>query len=280
MNTGFPHLLQHGLDLSNGPVVMGVLNVTPDSFSDGGKYLSPDMAVLRARAIADEGAGIIDIGAESTKPGYKPVPADEEWYRLQPVLEGLAEFSATYSIDTMKAKIAYRSLELLKGRNVIINDVWGLQNDPAMAGVVAGAKVPIVIMHNREKAVEGIDIISDIMCFFDRSLTIAENAGVSPENIILDPGLGFGKTLQQNTIIIKRVTELTRLGFPILIAASRKRFVGAIIDAPVEKRVFGTIGAHLSAIARGAHIVRAHDVKAHVEAIKLWQSINEAPDAA
>lgn len=272
--------MQHGIDLSNGPLVMGVLNVTPDSFSDGGKYLSPDMATLRARAIVDEGAAIIDIGAESTKPGYKPVPVDEEWYRLQPVLEGLVDYPATYSIDTMKAKIAYRSLEMLKGRNVLVNDVWGLQGDPAMAGVVAGAQVPIIIMHNKEKAEEGVDIISEILGFFDKSLSIAEKAGVLPENIILDPGVGFGKTLQQNPVIIKRVGEITRLGFPVLVAASRKRFVGAIIDAPVDERVFGTIGAHMSAVARGAHIVRAHDVKAHVEALKLWQSINESPDAA
>lgn len=280
MQSCFPHFRQHGIDLSNGPLVMGVLNVTPDSFSDGGKFLTPNAAVSRTKAMVEEGASIIDIGAESTRPGHKPISIDEEWYRIQPVLEGLAELPTTYSIDTTKAKIAYRSLEALKGRHVIINDVWGLQKDPAMAGVVSGARVPIVIMHNKETVEEGIDIISHILCFFDKSLTIAEKAGVPSENIILDPGIGFGKTLQQNPVILKRLGEIARLGFPILVGASRKRFIGAVLDAVVDKRVNGTLGTHLAAVARGANIIRAHDIKEHVEAIKLWQHISEAPDAA
>src|SRR5436305_351894 len=241
------------------PIVMGVLNVTPDSFSDGGRFLDPVSAIEQARQMVSEGADIVDVGAESTRPygGAKPVPIDEEIRRLAPVLPAIAALGVPISIDTMKAKVA--DWALAQGA-AIINDVWGLQRDDAMAHVAARLGSPVVVMHNREAVDPCIDIMADVTAFFYRSLEIAGRAGIARHNIVLDPGIGFGKTPQQSLIVIARLAELNSFGLPLLVGASRKRFIDKISPAPPGERLGGSVAAHVMALAGGAAIIRAHDV--------------------
>src|SRR5262245_34813690 len=197
------------------PIVMGVLNVTPDSFSDGGQYFDPATALEQARRLVAEGADILDIGAESTRPygGAVAVPAEEEMRRLAPVLPGAVALGIPVSIDTMKAGVAAQALD---AGAVIVNDVWGLQRDHELARMVAERGVPVIIMHNREAADPALDIIADIAAFFARSLEIATDAGIARENIVLDPGIGFGKTPEQSLIAIARLGELKSVGLPLM----------------------------------------------------------------
>jgi dihydropteroate synthase len=257
------------------PLVMGVLNVTPDSFSDGGRFFDPAVAVDHARAMVGEGADILDIGAESTRPyvGTVAVPAAEEMRRLAPVLPAVVALGVPVSIDTIKAEVAAWALA---AGAAIVNDVWGLQRDPRMAEVVAASGAPVVIMHNREAANPSIDIMADIAAFFTRSLAIADRAGIARDRIVLDPGIGFGKTPEQSIVAIARFGELKSFGLPLLIGASRKRFIDKVSPAPPDRRIGGSLAAHLAAVAAGAAIVRAHDVAETVQALRVAAAIGGA----
>ena len=257
------------------PVVMGVLNVTPDSFSDGGRFLDPGAALDQARRMVAEGADILDIGAESTRPygDAVAVPLAEEMRRLEPILPAVVALGVPVSIDTIKAKTAAWALA---AGATIVNDVWGLQRDPDMAPLVAEQAVPVVLMHNREAADPAIDIMADITAFLSRSLEIAAHAGIASERIVLDPGIGFGKTPEQSVIAIARLGELKSFGLPLLIGASRKRFIDRISPAPPDRRLGGSLAAHLAAVANGAAIVRTHDVAETVQALRVAAAIRSA----
>jgi dihydropteroate synthase len=255
------------------PAVMGVLNLTPDSFSDGGQFVAPERALAQARRMVAEGADIIDIGAESTRPyGSEPISANEELKRLQPVLPDVVALGVPVSIDSVKSAVVAWALD--RGAR-IANDVWGLQRDPGMAGLVAERQVPVIIMHNRDKADPAIDIMEDITAFFVRSLAIAAKAGVSSGNIVLDPGIGFGKTPEQSMIALARLDELQSFGVPLLVGASRKRFISTITPSEPHQRLGGSIAAHLVAAEGGARIVRAHDVAETVQALRVAAAIRE-----
>ena len=254
------------------PAVMGVLNVTPDSFSDGGRFLDPSIAVEQAQRMVAAGADVLDIGAESTRPygGAVPVPVEEEIRRLAPVLPRAVGLGIPVSIDTMKAKVA--AWALASGA-AIVNDVWGLQRDGDLARVVAEHGVPVIIMHNREAADPSIDIMADIAAFFSRSLDIAVRAGIARENIVLDPGIGFGKTAEQSVTAVARLAELKSFGLPLLVGASRKRFIDKVSPASPDQRLGGSIAAHVLAAADGAAIIRAHDVPETVQALRIATAI-------
>lgn len=251
------------------PHVMGILNITPDSFSDGGRYTAEQSALEHARKMIFERADIIDIGGESTRPGAKPVELENEWSRLAPVLEPVIELRTPVSVDTYKAEIARRACA---AGVAMVNDIWGLQQDPAMADIVAEAGVPIVMMHNRLQADPNLDIMADIDAFFERSMTLAEKAGIPKEHQILDPGFGFGKTLDQNYLILNRFEALQKHGLPILVGASRKRMIGAALDVETNERLFGSLAVHTLAMAKGAAIIRVHDVRPHADAARLIEA--------
>jgi dihydropteroate synthase len=257
------------------PLVMGILNVTPDSFSDGGRFIDPATAIAHAAEMAQQGADILDIGAESTRPygGAKPVGADEELARLAPVLAKSAKLGLPISIDTIKAIVAAWALD---NGATIVNDVWGLQRDPDMAPLVAARGVPVIVMHNRDSADAGLDIIADVVAFFARSLDIAERAGIAREKIVLDPGIGFGKTPEQSIQCLARLAEFKRFGLPLLVGASRKRFINTVTPSPPDDRIGGSIASHLLAVANGAAIIRAHDVKETVQALRVAAAIEAA----
>jgi dihydropteroate synthase len=254
------------------PVIMGVLNVTPDSFSDGGRFLDPGSAIAHAGRMIGEGADIIDIGAESSRPYGDPVAvtAEEERHRLERVLPAVARLGRPVSIDTMKASVADWAL---RNGAAIVNDVWGLQRDPGMAGVVAAHGVPIIIMHNRDAADPDLDILADLDAFFERSLAIAAAAGIDRDAIVLDPGVGFGKTPEQSLTVIARLDRLEKFGLPVLVGASRKRFIHWVAPAPPERRIGGSIAAHILAVENGAALIRAHDVAETVQAMRIMAAI-------
>jgi dihydropteroate synthase len=257
------------------PLVMGVLNVTPDSFSDGGRFLDPAIAIVHAAEMARQGADILDIGAESTRPYGDPVPvsAEDEKARLAPVVPDVIKLGLPVSIDTIKASIAAWAID--QGA-AIVNDVWGLQGDPDMAPLVAKRGVPVIVMHNREAADPTIDIFADVIAFFTRSLEIAARTGIARENIVLDPGIGFGKTAEQSIVCLARLGEFKRFGLPLLIGASRKRFINSVTPSPPDERIGGSIAAHLVAVQAGAAIVRAHDVAETVQALRVSAAIEAA----
>jgi len=253
--------------------IMGVLNVTPDSFSDGGKFDAPDRALAQARRMIAEGADIIDIGAESTRPyGAEPVTAEEELRRLAPILSAVVALGVPVSIDSMKSKVVAWALD--QGAR-IANDVWGLQRDPEMAGLVAERGVPLVIMHNRDGADPALDIMKDIGEFFERSLEIAAKAGIPQNRLVLDPGIGFGKTPEQSMTALARLQELRRFDLPLLVGASRKRFISAVTPSEPTERLGGSIAAHLLAVHNGARIIRTHDVHETVQAIRVAAAIED-----
>ena len=265
------------LILGGRTLVMGILNVTPDSFSDGGKWNTRDRALRHMEEMVHDGADIIDIGAESSRPGFVPMGAAEETERLMPFLEGvLAECSVPVSVDTFKAETARAALSA--GAH-LLNDIWGLQyaEEPEeMARAAAEANVPVVVMHNQNGTVYDGDIIAAMRTFFSRSLAIADAAGLARENIILDPGIGFGKTAEQNLQVIKRMDELVSYegaDYPVLLGASRKSFIGAALDLPVEERMEATGAACVLGIARGACIMRVHDVKPIVRMCRMADAI-------
>jgi dihydropteroate synthase len=257
------------------PLVMGVLNVTPDSFSDGGRFLDPAAAIAQAQRLATEGADILDIGAESSRPygNAIAVPLDEERARLAPILPAVVALGIPVSIDTMKAAVAAWALET---GAAIVNDVWGLQRDPDMARVVAEHETPVIVMHNRDAADPRIDIVADVTAFFERSLAIAARAGIALERIVLDPGIGFGKTPEQSLTCIARLDAWRGFGLPLLVGASRKRFIHSILPAEPAERLGGSLAAHLAAVENGAAIIRVHDVAPTVQALAVAAAIRRA----
>ena len=255
------------------PTVMGVLNITPDSFSDGGAFLAPRDAIAQARRMIAEGADIIDIGAESTRPyGSSPISAEEEMRRLQPILAEVVALGTPVSIDSLKSAVVDWALTV---GVAVANDVWGLQRDPEMAPVVARHGVPVVVMHNRDSAEAGIDIMQDVLAFFGRSLKIAEAAGIAKDQIVLDPGIGFGKTQEQSMAVLARLDELRVFDLPLLVGASRKRFIDTVTPSAPQQRLGGSIAAHLVATQRGARIIRTHDVAETVQALRVAAAIEE-----
>ena len=254
---------------------MGILNVTPDSFSDGGRFFDPARAIAHASEMAEQGADILDIGAESTRPygDARPVSAEDELARLTPVLPDVAALGLPLSIDTIKSSVAAWALD--QGAS-IVNDVWGLQHDPEMAALVAKRGVPVIAMHNRESADPGIDIVADVIAFFARTLEIAKQAGIAREMIVLDPGIGFGKTPEQSMTAIRELGRLKRFGLPILLGASRKRFINSVVPSEPDQRIGGSIASHLIGVENGAVIVRVHDVAETVQALRVAAAIGRA----
>jgi len=271
---GDPNALSGLLGLGR-PLVMGILNITPDSFSDGGRFYDTEAALGRAAVIATEGADLLDIGAESTRPygGAEPVSAEEELARLTPILPAAVKFGLPVSIDSNKARVAAWALD---HGAVVVNDVWGLQRDPDMARLVAERGVPVIIMHNRDAADPNIDIFADVAAFFARSLDIAAKAGIARDRIVLDPGIGFGKTPEQSIICIARLGEFARFSLPLLVGASRKRFINAVTPSEPDERIGGSIASHLLAVKNGAAIVRVHDVAETVQALRIAAAIEAA----
>jgi len=275
---GFSVLLAQRREPQARPAVMGIVNVTPDSFSDGGRFLSVDTAVAQAGKLADEGAEILDVGGESTRKDAKPIPADEEMRRVLPVIEALRGGTVLISADTMKAKVAEAAIDA--GAH-IINDVRGLQGDPDMAHVVAQYGAGIVVMHNPGIVGSAAPLAGDpvALCaaFFERSLEIAREAGIAEDRIVLDPGFGFGKSPEQNLQLLARLPELVSLGFPMLVGTSRKSFVGAVTgETEPDRRSIGTLVTNVAAALAGAAILRVHDVAEHVEAMIMVAAIRAA----
>jgi dihydropteroate synthase len=265
--------LPHGRRLAfDRPLVMGIVNTTPDSFSDGGRFLDPGSAIAHGRSLIDEGADIVDIGGESTRPGASRVEADEEERRILPVVRALAEGARPLSIDTMKARVAAQALAA--GAS-IVNDVWGLQKDPDMARVVAETGAYVVAMHNRDKVDAAVDIVEEVRAFLSRSIDLALQAGVREDKIAVDPGFGFGKTHAQSLRLVRELGRLRDLGFPVLLGVSRKRAIGWATgrENPAD-RLAGSLACAVLGVERGADILRVHDVAAHVDAIALWSAVS------
>lgn len=250
--------------------IMGILNVTPDSFSDGGKYNSIDHAVKRAKELIDDGADIIDIGGESTRPNFTPVSAEDEIKRVVPIIKAVKEkFDIPISIDTYKAETAEAAI---KAGADIINDVWGFKKDKDMASVAAKYNVPCILMHNREaKPYE--DLMKDVILDLADSINIALDAGVSRDNIILDPGIGFAKTYEENLYVMNNLEKIKALGFPVLLGTSRKSMIGLALDLPVEERVEGTVATTVMGIMKGCEFVRVHDVLENKRAAVMTDKI-------
>lgn len=258
-------------DTKNGVYVMGILNVTPDSFSDGGLWTERDAALRQAGRMAAEGAAIIDIGGESTRPGHTPVSAEEEAARVLPVIEAVKrETGLPVSIDTYKAEVARAALEA--GADMV-NDIWGLRRDGGeMAALIAGTGAACCLMHNRERA-EYADFMADMLSDLRETLAIADRAGIARSSIVLDPGIGFGKTYEQNLIAMNRLDELLAFGCPVLLAASRKSVIGLTLDLPADERMEGTIATTVAGVLRGAAFVRVHDVKENLRAARMALAI-------
>lgn len=259
------------LPLKERTLVMGILNFTPDSFSDGGRFYDFGIALEHAHRMVEEGADIIDVGGETTKPTATPLSQEEELKRVIPIVERLAkEIKVPISVDTYKAEVARQSLEA--GAH-IINDVWGLQADPQMAKVAAAyPDVPLIMMHN-QKGTEYSDLMGDMLTFLRNSCNQALEAGVRPENIFIDPGIGFGKTLDQNLEVMKRLRELHSLGYPILLGTSRKSMIGNTLNLPMDQRVEGTAATVALGITYGVDIVRVHDVKEMVRVARMTDAM-------
>lgn len=255
------HTIQCGpytLDYGKKTLIMGILNMTPDSFSDGGKFNHVEAAVERAIQMVKDGADIIDIGGESTRPGFAAVPEEEELERVIPVIEAISkQVKVPISIDTYKAEVARQAI---KAGAHIINDIWGAKADPEMARVAADLQVPIILMHNRKNLDYTVfyrDVVNDLY----ESITLVKNAGVKDENIILDPGIGFAKDLDYNLEMMRNLDKLVSIGYPVLLGTSRKSMIGQVLDLPVEERMEGTGATVCYGIQKGCQIIRIHDVK-------------------
>lgn len=255
------------LQLDDSTLIMGILNGTPDSFSDGGRYNTTKAAVAYAKEMIAQGADVIDVGVESTRPGHTQISVDEEIERMKAILEPvLAVSTVPVSIDTYRAKSAEYALS--KGAH-ILNDIWGLRYDRDMAAVAAQYNVPVIIMHNQNDTNYG-DIIEDMKAFFFASVDIALKEGIKPQNIWLDPGIGFGKTGAQNIEVLQRLGEITAYEYPVLLAPSRKRFIGTILnDIPADQRDEGTVAACITGIIQGVDMVRVHNVDMHKKALTV-----------
>lgn len=258
------------LDFTKETVVMGILNVTPDSFSDGGKFNSIIAAVAQAKKMVADGAKIIDIGGESTRPGYTPVGEEEELARIVPVIQAIsAEVPVIISVDTHKSAVARAAIEA--GAH-LINDIWGGKADPKMVDVAAEMNVPIILMHNRKNG-HYTNFWTEFMADLDESITLAKVAGVPDAHILLDPGIGFVKNLAQSIETMQRIDELVSLGYPVLLATSRKRLIGAVLDLPVEERVEGTAATCAFGVMKGCHIMRVHDVREVARTVKMIDAL-------
>jgi len=268
------------LDFSQRAYIMGVLNLTPDSFFDGRRFLEPEAAVQHAFRMEAEGADIIDLGGESTRPGAQAVPLKEEFRRVLPVLKRLSgRLKVPISIDTYKSEVAERCIQC--GAEMV-NDISGLYFDPRMKEIVARHRVPVIVMHMKgtprdmQKDPQYRDLIGEILSFFRDSISRADAAGVPADKIIIDPGIGFGKSFAHNLDILKGLESFKVLGKPIMVGVSRKSFLGKILDLPVDERLEGSIAAALYAVLRGANIVRVHDVAATVRALRTVEAIQRA----
>ncbi len=260
-------------DLQNHTYVMGILNVTPDSFSDGGRFQQLDQALFHVQEMLDQGMDILDIGGESTRPGYQPLPEQEEMERVLPVMEEVKKrFLVPISLDTCKGEVARAGI--LAGAD-LINDIWGLKHDETMAQVLGEAQVPCVLMHNRKEAVYE-SLMEEVLSDLKESIAIAHQAGITDDKIILDPGIGFGKTWEQNLEMIGRVDQLKTLGYPLLLGTSRKSVIGLTLNLPVNERLEGTLVTTVYGVMKGCGIVRVHDVKENVRAIKMAEAIRKA----
>ena len=258
------------LDFSKETFIMGILNVTPDSFSDGGKFNTVTAAVEQAKKMVADGAKIIDVGGESTRPGYTPISAQEEIARIKPVIEALIQqVPAIISIDTQKAEVAEAAIQA--GAH-IINDIWGGKRDQNMVHVAAKYNVPIILMHNRETA-EYENFFHDFMQDLKESIQLALAAGVPKEHIILDPGIGFVKNLTQSIETMQHLDEVVALGYPVLLATSRKRLIGAVLDLPVDERVEGTAATCAFGVMKGCAMMRVHDVKEVARTVKMIDAL-------
>lgn len=258
------------LDFTKETFVMGILNVTPDSFSDGGQFNSVKTAVAQAKKMVADGAKIIDVGGESTRPGYTRISDEEEIARVVPVIKALVkEVPAIISIDTYKAKVARAAIEA--GAHMI-NDIWGAKADPQMAQIAAELHVPIILMHNRETA-EYEDYFAEFMTDLKESIQIAKEAGVPDNHIMLDPGIGFVKNLSESIETMQRLDELVALGYPVLLATSRKRLIGSVLDLPVDERIEGTAATCAFGVQKGCHMMRVHDVLEVARTVKMIDAL-------
>lgn len=253
--------------------VMGILNVTPDSFSDGGRYNTVYQALYHVQEMISEGADILDIGGESTRPGHTPISADEEINRISTVIDKIkSTFNIPISVDTCKSEVARAGIAA--GADMI-NDIWGLKFDPELAGVIARENITCCLMHNRKEAVYE-NYMEEVLRDLEDTIDIAHRAGIGDDKIILDPGIGFGKTYENNLEIIDKLEMLHSLGYPILLGASRKSVIGLTLDLPPEERVEGTLVTSVYAVLKGAMFVRVHDVKENVRAIKMAEAIRDS----
>lgn len=258
------------LDYQKETFIMGILNVTPDSFSDGGKFDTVESAIAQAKEMVEAGAKIIDVGGESTRPGYTPISDEEEIARIVPVIKALAEeVPAIISVDTYKSKVARAAIEA--GAHMI-NDIWGAKADPEIAKVAAELQVPIILMHNRNKD-EYTDFWPEFIGDLKESVTIAKDAGVPDAHILLDPGIGFVKNLQQSMETMQRLDEVVALGYPVLLATSRKRLIGAVLNLPVDERIEGTAATCAFGVMKGCHMMRVHDVKEIARTVKMMDAL-------
>lgn len=257
-------------DFNRHTYVMGILNVTPDSFSDGGRYNRMDRALKRVEAMLEEGADIIDVGGESTRPGYTVLSETEEIERIAPVIKEIkSKFNIPVSLDTYKSGVAAAGIEA--GADMI-NDIWGLKYDGAMAGIIAGSGLPCCLMHNRREAVYD-DFMQEVAADLAETVHIACEAGIRDDRIILDPGVGFGKTYENNLEIINCLEELKIFGYPVLLGTSRKSVVGLTLDLPAEERLEGTLATTVFGVIKGCALVRVHDVKENVRTIRMAEAI-------
>lgn len=254
----------------NKTYVMGILNVTPDSFSDGGKWNRMDLALRHVEDMLSEGMDILDIGGESTRPGYTPLPEEEEIARVVPVLEAVkSRFDVPVSLDTCKSRVAQAGIAA--GADMI-NDIWGLKYDGRMAGVIAAASLPCCLMHNRKEAAYR-DFMQDVAADLADSLYLAHKAGIGEDKIILDPGVGFGKTYENNLEVINSLEQLQGLGCPLLLGTSRKSVIGLTLNLPADQRVEGTIVTTVFAVLKGCMFVRVHDIRENVRAVRMAEAI-------
>lgn len=262
-------------DFKKNMYIMGILNVTPDSFSDGGKWNGMDKALKHVEEMIREGADIIDIGGESTRPGYIPVKPEEEVERIVPFIEKINEnFHTVISVDTYKSYVAERAIEA--GAHMI-NDIWGFKGDDDMAKIVAKYNVPCCIMHNRDNEKNPYkDIVNDVIDDLKKSINIGIQNGVSRQKLIVDPGIGFGKTLKDNLVVMNNLEKLKELDCPILLGTSRKSMIGLTLDLPVEDRLEGTLATTTIGLMKGCSIVRVHDVKENYRVIRMAKAIMEA----
>ncbi len=266
------------------PSIMGVVNVTPDSFSDGGRYLAADDALAQGLALVREGAAIVDIGGESTRPGSEPVPADEELRRVLPVVEALAErVGAPISVDTTKAEVARRALD---AGAALVNDVSALRADPAMVEVVAELGAPVCLMHMQgapktmQEDPHYDDVVDDVLQFLEERMAFALARGVAEDQLLLDPGIGFGKTVEHNLTLLRHLDRFVALGRPVVLGTSRKRFLGAILGSEPGDRVIGTVATTVIGLLAGAHVFRVHDVKPNFEALRVALAVVEGAPGA